>query len=122
MARAPHWAVALTCGAVLGLLSGLTGTGGGIFLSPLLLLMGWAETRRASGVAAGFILANSIAGLAGTTITYGALPTALPVWAVAAVLGGLIGTQLGTRALPVPGLRTALAAVLVIAAAKMLLA
>lgn len=120
-ARPPHRLVAFGCGAGLGLLSGLTGTGGGIFLSPLLLLMGWASTRKASGIAAGFILANSVSGLLGTTITYGALPAALPYWAMAALLGGLIGTQLGTRALPIPGLRLMLAVVLVLAATKMLL-
>jgi uncharacterized membrane protein YfcA len=112
---------ALGWGAVLGLLSGLTGTGGGIFLSPLLLFMGLAATRSASGVAAAFILLNSVAGLAGTTFSLGALPGALPLWAAAALLGGLIGTQLGTRSLPVPGVRYALALVLVIAAGKMIL-
>ena len=60
----PLWA-ALLSGAVIGLLSGLTGTGGGIFLSPLLLFMGWAETRATSALSAAFILVNSIAGLTG---------------------------------------------------------
>ncbi|MFM9865035.1 MAG: TSUP family transporter, partial [Micropepsaceae bacterium] len=103
----------------LGFLAGLTGTGGGIFLSPLILLMGWADTRRTSGVAAAFILLNSISGLLGTTISIGTLPSALPYWAIAAAVGGLIGTQLGTRHLPIPGLRLALAAVLFVAAAKL---
>jgi uncharacterized membrane protein YfcA len=117
----PPLAIALASGAVLGLLSGLTGTGGGIFLSPLLLLMGWAGTRPASGVAAGFILLNSIAGLLGTTVSIGSLPYALPLWAVAALAGAVIGTQLGTRTLPVPGVRFALALVLVVAGTKMIL-
>ena len=119
--RRPGIALALSAGAVLGLLSGLTGTGGGIFLSPLLLFMGWAATREVSGVAATFILLNSAAGLAGTTFSIGALPAALPLWAVAALAGGLIGTRLGTRTLPVPGLRYALSMVLVIAGGKMIL-
>lgn len=117
----PPLPAALASGAALGLLSGLTGTGGGIFLSPLVLFMGWAGTRSASGIAAGFILLNSIAGLLGTTISIGTLPTALPIWAAAALTGGVIGTQLGTRALPVPGVRYALALVLAIAGAKMIL-
>jgi len=121
-ASPPPPAVALASGAGLGLLSGLTGTGGGIFLSPLLLFMRWADTRHVSGIAASFILVNSIAGLAGTTFSLGALPQALPLWAAAALGGGLIGTQLGTRLLPVPGLRLALAAVLLVASAKMLFA
>lgn len=121
LTKPPHLATALTAGAGLGLLAGLTGTGGGIFLSPLILLMGWADTRRTSGVAAAFILVNSISGLLGTTISIGALPEALPFWAAAAAAGGLIGTQLGTRHLPIPGLRYALAAVLFIAAGKLVL-
>ncbi len=117
-ARPPPLPAALAAGAVIGLLSGLTGTGGGIFLSPLLLFAGWAPTRRASGVAAGFILLNSMAGLAGTGLSIGALPASLPFWALAAVAGALAGTQLGTRTLPVPGLRYALALVLVVAGLK----
>jgi hypothetical protein len=121
-ATRPPLIAALTAGAGLGLLAGLTGTGGGIFLSPLILLMGWAETRKTSGVAASFILLNSISGLAGTTVSLGALPPALSLWAAAALAGGMIGTQLGTRTLPVPGIRLALAGVLFVAAAKMLFA
>jgi len=120
--RRPPILLALGAGAVLGLLAGLTGTGGGIFLSPLLLIMGWAATRSASGVAAAFILVNSIAGLAGTSFSIGQLPAALPLWGGAALLGGVIGTQLGTRTLPVPGIRYMLALVLVIAGGKMILA
>lgn len=119
--KRPPVPAALASGAGLGILSGLTGTGGGIFLSPLLLFMGWAGTRPASGVAASFILLNSIAGLAGTTFSVGSLPAALPLWAIAALIGGLIGTQLGTRTLPVPGVRYALGLVLVVAGGKMIL-
>ena len=57
--------LALLCGAGIGLLSGLTGTGGGIFLSPLLLFAGWAKTKQTAGVSVAFILVNSIAGVAG---------------------------------------------------------
>lgn len=119
--KRPPVPAALASGAGLGILSGLTGTGGGIFLSPLLLFMGWAGTRPASGVAASFILLNSIAGLAGTTFSVGSLPAALPLWAIAALIGGLIGTQLGTRTLPVPAVRYALGLVLVVAGGKMIL-
>src|ERR1039458_8303875 len=54
---------ALALGAAIGLLSGLTGVGGGVFLSPLLLLLGWAEMRKTAGGSAAFILVNSAAGL-----------------------------------------------------------
>ena len=112
---------ALGVGAVIGLLSGLTGTGGGIFLSPVILFAGWAGTRRTSGVSAAFILCNSVAGLAGATVRWTAVPDALPLWLAAAAFGGLIGTQLGSRLLPVPALRYALAAALAIAGGKLIL-
>lgn len=69
---------AILCGAVIGLLSGLTGTGGGIFLSPLLLFMGWAETRETGGVSAAFILVNSAAGLAGISRAFNTCPPRSP--------------------------------------------
>lgn len=117
----PPVVVAALIGGAIGLLAGLVGTGGGIFLSPVLLLMHWTDTRRASGIAAAFILANSIAGLAGTTFFVGMLPAALPLWGLAAFAGAIVGTQLGARLLPLPAIRYALAAVLVVAAGKMIL-
>jgi hypothetical protein len=112
--------LAVATGGLIGLISGLTGTGGGIFLSPVLLFTGWTRTRLTSGVSAAFILVNSLAGLAGTTTSLRALPAGLPLWAVAALTGGVIGTQLGSRWLPVPVLRYLLAAVLVIAGVKLM--
>jgi uncharacterized membrane protein YfcA len=108
-------------GGGIGLLSGLTGTGGGIFLSPLLLFTGWAGTRPTSGTSAAFILVNSIAGLAGSFAGIRYPPDALPVWAIAAAVGGLIGSELGSRKLQSNGIRRALAAVLVIAGLKLML-
>lgn len=119
--RRPPVVVALMCGAGIGLVSGLTGTGGGIFLSPLLLLMRWAETKETSGVAVTFILANSLAGLVGLLMHQPILPTGIQLWAGAAVLGGLIGSELGSRRLGNPTLRKLLALVLVIAGLKMIL-
>lgn len=116
----PQAPVALALGGGIGLLAGLTGTGGGIFLSPLLLLFHWTATRKASGIVSAFILVNSAAGLAGTTFSIGALPAALPLWGVAALLGALIGTRLGTTTLPIPGLRLMLSLVLALAALKMM--
>jgi uncharacterized membrane protein YfcA len=112
---------AVAWGGGIGLLSGLTGTGGGIFLSPLLLFTGWAGTRPTSGTSAAFILVNSIAGLAGSFASIRYLPDALPVWALAAAVGGLIGSELGSRKLQSNGIRRALAAVLVIAGLKLML-
>lgn len=69
----PIW-VGVLCGVIIGFLSGLTGTGGGIFLSPILLFLGWSETRTASGVAAFFILCNSVADLLGNVAIVKSLP------------------------------------------------
>lgn len=111
---------AVGIGAAIGFLSGLTGTGGGIFLSPVLLIAGWAETRAASGLAAGFILANSISGLAGNLARLASLPPALPIWIVAVVVGAVIGSEIGTRRAPTFRLREALSVVLVIAGLKLI--
>jgi uncharacterized membrane protein YfcA len=112
---------ALLSGGGIGLLSGLTGTGGGIFLSPLLLLMGWAKTKEASGVSAAFILVNSIAGILGLLTKSTTFPAMLPYWLVAAVAGGALGSELGRRRLGNPRIRQLLAVVLVISSLKMIL-
>lgn len=111
---------AVIVGGAIGLLSGLTGTGGGIFLSPVVLISGWAETRMASGMAAGFILANSIAGLLGNVARLAALPPALPLWLVVVVLGAIIGTEIGSRRGRIVQLRSLLSVVLVIAGLKLI--
>ncbi len=111
---------AIVAGAVIGLLSGLTGTGGGIFLTPLLLFAGWSATRPASGISAGFILANSIAGLAGNASSVGSIPAELPLWAGAVLVGALIGSELGSHRAATPQLRLALAGVLLIAGLKLI--
>lgn len=112
----------LLAGAGIGLLSGLTGVGGGIFLSPLALFLGWGRVREVSGVAALFILVNSLAGLAGFFTRHGlVLPDGLPWWALAVVVGGWAGAELGSRRLPPSFLQKVLALVLLVAGGKMLL-
>ena len=108
-------------GAVLGLLSGLTGVGGGIFLSPLLLRMNWAPVRTISGIAAMFILVNSISGLLGVLTHHAAVSPSLPYWVVAVMLGGYIGARLGSRHLNVVLIQRFLSVVLLISGLKMLL-
>lgn len=111
---------ALIIGAAIGLISGLTGVGGGIFLSPVLLLMHWAKTKETSGVAVAFILVNSISGLLGHVSSLALVPREIIYFAPAAIVGGWIGTQLGTKVLPVAGIRRWLSVVLVLAGAKLL--
>ena len=106
-------------GAAIGLLAGLTGTGGGIFLTPLLVLAAWTGTRDAAGLSGAFILVNSIAGLAGLVTGGVSLPPAISLWVASAVAGGLIGSRLGVARFSILNLRRALAFVLVLAAAKL---
>jgi len=118
--HAPSLAVTLPTGAVLGVLAGLTGTGGGIFLSPLIILFGWEEPRRTSGVVSAFIFANSVAGLAGNVASIGRLPSELPIYMAAVAIGAGLGTWLGVSRLPRPWLLRFLGAVLLVAGAKLL--
>lgn len=111
----------LPLGAVIGLLSGLTGVGGGVFLTPALLAARAAPVKTVAAVTAPFILANSLAGLCGGIVAGRTLPAiSLPVVA-AAVAGGLVGSQLGAFRLPALWLRILMAAVLTVAGVKLLL-
>ncbi|MCE8424403.1 MAG: sulfite exporter TauE/SafE family protein [Candidatus Methanoperedens sp.] len=114
------WAVLF--GAGIGLLSGAVGVGGGIFLSPLLLFMGWARTKETAGVSAAFILVNSIAGIAGHVASVRFLPDVIYPWAFAAMFGGIIGSHLGSRRFVNPTFYRLLAIVLIIAGAKLIFA
>jgi uncharacterized membrane protein YfcA len=120
-ATEPRLAYALCIGAVIGLVSGLVGVGGGIFLTPVLLLLNWSEARVAAGVSALFILVNSIAGLAGVYEKALALPSSVWPWLAAAVIGGVIGSTLGSKKFDSLTLRRVLAVVLVVAGAKLIL-
>jgi uncharacterized protein len=117
----PPIVLAMVLGAAIGLLSGLTGVGGGIFLSPLLVLTGWATVRQSAAPTAAFVLINSISGLLGLLSRQPTLPDALPYWVAAVIVGGLIGATYGSRRLGNNAMRQALAVVLVIAGAKMIL-
>ena len=117
----PPLPAAVASGAVIGLLAGLTGTGGGIFLTPLLIAAGWAGTRFAAGTSALFILANSVSGLAGNIGAVGNIPSAIPLWLGVVAVGGAIGSELGSRRLPAPWVRRALAVVLLVAGLKLVL-
>lgn len=112
---------AMCIGAIIGLLSGLTGTGGGIFLSPTILLLGWAGPKTTAGISAPFILVNSVVALAAGSFAVQALPDALPVLAASALAGAVIGTWLGLQRLNARALLTTLAMVMSLAAAKLLI-
>ncbi|MEP7149252.1 MAG: sulfite exporter TauE/SafE family protein [Acidobacteriota bacterium] len=119
--KEPNILIAMMIGALIGLLSGLVGVGGGIFLTPILLLMNWSNTKTAAGVSAMFILVNSISGLAGNYLQVVNLPSSVWIWVTAAVLGGVVGSTLGAKRFNSLTLRRVLAVVLVFAGVKLIL-
>jgi uncharacterized membrane protein YfcA len=116
----PSLPVAVSTGAGLGLLSGLTGTGGGIFLTPLMIFLRWSSTKQAAATSALFILANSIAGLAGNVASTRSIPLFAAPLVVAAVTGGLFGSYLGSRQFSPVFIKRLLAVVLTIAGFKLI--
>ena len=113
--------VGFFAGSLIGFISGLTGTGGGIFLSPLIVFLGWTSVKGASGTAALFILFNSIAGLLGNISLVKFLPQEIYLYSAAVIFGVLIGTQLGIKYLMEEGVKKSLGVVLIIAGIKFIL-
>lgn len=118
--EAPRAPVAVLVGAGIGFLSGLTGTGGGIFLTPLLLFCGWTYTQRAAAISALFILVNSSAGLAGYLQSGQPIPPTAWLLGIAAAAAGTVGSYLGSRKFPMRTISLLLAAVLLIAGLKLI--
>lgn len=112
--------ICLLIGGILGLISGLVGVGGGIFLTPILLLMNWTETKKAAGISALFILVNSISGLLGNYAQVSHLPSNVMFWISAAIIGGIIGSTLGSKRFNSMTLRRVLAFGLAIAGLKLI--
>lgn len=111
----------IIAGAGIGYLSGLLGIGGGILLSPLLMLSGWADTRITLGVTAAFVLVNSMAGLLGHLSMLRALPPEILLWLPVVGAGGWLGAEYGSRRLNPVRLRQLLAGILAIGGLRMLL-
>ncbi|OGH95894.1 MAG: hypothetical protein A2039_03205 [Candidatus Melainabacteria bacterium GWA2_34_9] len=112
---------ALIIGAAIGFFSGIIGVGGGIFLSPILILLCWSSAREASGVAAIFILLNSITALLGKIYAVGEIPALLLGFSVpSVVIGGIIGATLGTKVIDKNAILTILSIILILAGIKML--
>lgn len=119
--RFPSRAVALATGGLLGGLAGMTGTGGGIFLTPVMLFRRWAITRQVAAVSAAFVLVNSLSGLAGHWQSGQPIPRFALWLAPVVMVGGVIGSTLGSRRWPVRTLHLILATVLVAAGLKLCL-
>jgi uncharacterized protein len=118
--RAPSKPISSGVGAGLGLLAGLTGTGGGIFLTPLVILMGWARTKTASAVSALFILVNSVSGLAGNLSATKYFPAFAWSFVASALVCGTAGSYLGSRKFSPVIIKRLLAVVLAIAGLKLI--
>ena len=117
--RVRRWP-AVFFGSIIGMISGLTGTGGGIFLSPTLLFLGWAGPKTTAGISAPFILVNSTVALIASSATVAAIPPELPALAAPALLGALLGTWLGIKRLQQKALLLVLAGVMTLAGLKLL--
>jgi len=111
----------LGIGAVIGIISGLIGVGGGIFLSPIIISLNWTTVKKASGIAAMFILCNSVAGLSGHLAGLNKVDHYIIYWIPAVVLGGLLGSHLGTVKLNTKVIIACLFLVLLTAGLKFLL-
>lgn len=118
--EAPPLVPAILSGGVIGLMAGITGIGGGIFIMPLVLVLRWATAKRAAALAQVNNIYIALAGLLGVGMGKAALPAALPWWALAAAAGGAAGAWFGTRHLPAAALRLILAAILLASAVKLL--
>jgi uncharacterized membrane protein YfcA len=118
----PPFLPAFASGGVIGFISGITGIGGGIFIAPLIISLAWAKTRQAAAISANFNLLNSAAALTGAWATLPGLPPQLPLWMLAAAIGGLIGSWLALNRLSPAMLRMILFALLAVAGLRMLYA
>jgi uncharacterized membrane protein YfcA len=116
----PPFIPSLMAGGAIGFISGVTGVGGGIFLAPLVLTFGWANTKQVAAISVVFNLLNSASALLGSYATLPNLPEALPVWLAAVGIGGAIGSWVGLRYLSATALRYLLSLLLFGAGMRML--
>ena len=119
----PSVHIALFVGAIIGLLSGIIGVGGGIFLSPIILLFGWSDPKTTAGIAAVFIWVNSAAGLIGSSISGQNVLEfdVLIPFAIAVLIGGYLGSKFGSEKFSQKTVRNTLVSVMLIAAIRQIL-
>jgi uncharacterized protein len=117
-----YYVIAAALGALLGFMAGATGIGGGIFLSPILIALGWANVKEAGSVASAFIVLNSLAGLAARLPRTPIEPQYVAPFLAVVIVAALLGSFMGARRLPFRAMQVSLGLVLLIAAAKNLLA
>jgi uncharacterized membrane protein YfcA len=112
--------IALAAGGVIGLLSGMIGIGGGIILSPVLLLLKWTNQKQTAAISALFIFVNSVAGLMGQFTKGITFTTDMVVYVAIAFAGGLLGAYFGAKKFNQDILKYVLATVLLLASYKLL--
>ena len=121
--KPPPLSIAISVGFVIGILSGIIGVGGGIFLSPIILLFGWSDPKTTAGISAVFIWVNSFSGLVGSTVS-GQLAldfsTLIP-FSIAVLIGGYVGSKFGSERFSQNSIRNMLVAVMLIAAIRQIL-
>lgn len=115
----PPIAVALIIGALLGLLSGMIGIGGGVILSPLLILFHWATVKESAAVSSLFILLNSVSGLSALLFDGFRYDSGLLLWIAAGIAGAAGGSYTGSIKLKQGKLKYVLAAILLMASIKL---
>lgn len=120
VSRAKAWTVGLPVGGLLGLLSGLVGIGGGVFLAPLLLLMGWTNVKQTAAAASLFVLVNSVAGLTGQLVKGIYIDEMILPLGVAVLIGGQIGSRMGAYRMPPAVIRRLLAAIILVVGVRLL--
>jgi uncharacterized membrane protein YfcA len=116
----PKWYVLFIIGSLIGIVSGMIGMGGGILLSPILLLMGWSTMKQTAAISAIFIFLNSVAGIAGQMKSGFPLSQQVIGIIIFVLIGGWLGAFLGSQKLPARNMKYVLAFVLVLAAAKLI--
>lgn len=117
---APPFTAALVTGAVIGFVSGTTGTGGGVFLAPIILTMNWGTARQTAATTAVYNLMNSFAALIGAHAAWDSIPSTLPAWLVSVAVGGTLGAYLGSRHLSDSWLRGTLSILLLMSGLKLI--
>jgi len=118
----PNLYLSLVFGGFIGLLSGMIGIGGGILLSPVLILLKWTNQKQTAAISAAFIFVNSVSGLAGMLTQDIAFTSNMWMYIIFAFMGGLAGAYFASKKLNQNGLKYVLAVVLLIAAFKLLFA